>query len=164
MSFDFKRLTGSLLGMEALRRIKVQNAIRDSKVFFGQPPILDYLVEHGQCTQAEIAAALGVSPASVAVSVKRMHKSGLIEKIGDENDLRCNKITITDFGKSELEKVHASFDKIDKAAYEGFSETELKEFEAYVERINKNLSNGLPDNKEVFCFLNSDYSQKGGRS
>jgi DNA-binding MarR family transcriptional regulator len=164
MSFDFKRLTGSLLGMEALRRISVQNAIRDSKVFFGQPPILDYLVEHGQCTQAEIAAALGVSPASVAVSVKRMHKSGLIEKIGDENDLRCNKITITDFGRSELEKVHASFDKIDKAAYDGFSETELKEFEAYVERINKNLSKDLPDNKEVFMILNSDYSKEGGRS
>ncbi len=164
MSFDFKRLTGSILGLEEKRRISAQLAIRDSKVFFTKSPILDYLAEHGQCTQAGIAAALGVSPASVAVSVKRMHKSGLIEKIGDENDLRCNKITITDFGRSELEKVHASFDKIDKAAYDGFSETELKEFEAYVERINKNLSKDLPDNKEVFRILNSDYSKEGGRS
>lgn len=162
MPFDNKALTGALLCMEALRRFTVQNAIKDSKVFFGQPPILDYLIEHGQCTQAEIAAALGVSPASMAVSVKRMQKSGLIEKVTDENDLRCNKITITDFGKAELEKVHAAFGRIDKTAYDGFSEKELEQFKKYVDRINNNLSKDLPDKKDVCRIIHSDLSKRGG--
>lgn len=162
MPFDSRKLTGAFLCMEALRRFCVQNAIKDSKVFFGQPPILDYLIEHGQSTQADIASALGVSPASMAVSVKRMQKSGLIEKVSDENDLRCNKITITDFGRKEQQKVHRSFDKIDKTAYDGFSEKELEQLNSYIERINLNLSRDLPDKREICKFVNSDFHKNGG--
>lgn len=162
MSFDYKALTGSMLCMDALKRFTVQSAIKDSKVFFGQPPILDYLIENGQSTQAELAAALGVSPASMAVSVKRMQKSGLIEKVSDENDLRCNKISITDFGRQEYKKVHAAFDGIDRKTYEGFSEEELSQLKGYIERINRNLSKDLPDKKDICKFIHSDFEKKGG--
>ena len=52
--------------------------------------------------------------ASVAVSVKRMQKSGLITKISDENDLRCNRIALTENGKQRTEYIHSQFDKLDK--------------------------------------------------
>jgi len=162
MSFDYRELTGALLCMDALKRFRLQNAIKGSKVFFGQPPVLDYLVEHGSCTQAELAAALGVSPASMAVSVKRMQKSGLLKKCNDENDLRRNIITITDSGRQELEKVHNEFDAIDRTTYDGFTDDELNRLKSYIERINNNLSKDLPDKKELFKFIHSDLKGKGG--
>lgn len=48
----------------------------------------------------ELSDGINVSPASVAVSVKRMQKSGLITKISDENDLRCNRIALTEMASS----------------------------------------------------------------
>ena len=162
MARDYKELTGSLMCLEALRRYRAHQAIKNSKIYFGQPPILEYLVEHGHCTQAEIAAATGVSPASTAVSLKRMQKSGLIEKVSDDKDLRCNKITITELGIRLLDEVHRSFDGIDRLAYSGFSDGELEQFETYVDRIITNLSGDCPDRKDVCKILHSQLHVKGG--
>lgn len=162
MAFDYKKLTGTFLCLDALKRFTVQNSLKDSKVYFGQPPVLEYLVTHGQSTQAELAAAMGVSPASMAVSVKRMQKNGLVEKVGDENDLRRNKISITEFGRQELAKVHSAFDEIARKTYDGFSEKELGELQGYLERINKNLSDDLPDKRDICKFIHSDFDSKGG--
>lgn len=162
MAFDYKELTGAFLCLEALKRFTVQSSLKDSKVYFGQPPVLEYLAEHGQATQAELAAAVGVSAASMAVSVRRMQKSGLIEKAGDENDLRRNKISITDFGRQELDKLNGTFDEIDAKTYGGFSEAELTQLKEYLDRINRNLSEDLPDKRDICKFIHSDFDSKGG--
>ena len=162
MAFDIKALTRSFMDFECYRRFIVHNCLKDSKVYFGQPPILDYLLEHGSCTQNELAAALNVSPASMAVSVKRMQKSGLVQKVNDENDMRCNKITITDFGKKQIEDIHSRLDEIDTKTFSGFSEEELCSLKSYIDRINRNLSDGLPDKKSIFKMLKNSLIENGG--
>lgn len=164
MSFYIKTLTRSFLDFECYRRFIVHNSLKDSKVYFGQPPILDYLFEHGSCTQNELAAAMSVSPASMAVSVKRMQKSGLVQKVNDEKDMRCNKITITEFGKNQVNEIHSRLEIIDKKTYAGFSEEELCQLKSYIDRINKNLSDGMPDKKCIFKMLSNSLSDNGGDS
>lgn len=162
MSFDIKMLTRSFMDFECYRRFIAHNSLKDSKVYFGQPPILDYLFEHGSCTQNEIAAAMSVSPASMAVSIKRMQKSGLVQKVNDEKDMRCNKITITEFGKKQVAELHSRFDEIDEKTYSGFTEEELIQLKSYIDRINKNLSDGMPDKKCIFKMLKNSLSENGG--
>ena len=81
-----KNVSKKLHDLEFCRHYVVRRALKDSGVYFGQPPILDYLAKNGTGTQNEIAKALYVSPASVSVSLRRMQKAGLIEKAADETD------------------------------------------------------------------------------
>ena len=96
---ELKELSHSFIRLECVKRFTMHNMLKDSGVYFGQPPILDFLEKNGVCTQNELAKALEVSPASIAVSIKRMQKNGVVEKIADENDLRCNRISLTGKGQ-----------------------------------------------------------------
>lgn len=100
MASELKELVFKMNRLDCYKRYAMHKMLRDSGVYFGQPPVLDYLSEHGECSQKELSDGINVSPASVAVSVKRMQKSGLITKISDENDLRCNRIALTEMASS----------------------------------------------------------------
>ncbi len=162
MSFDIKSLTRSFMDFECYRRFVIHNTLKDSKVYFGQPPILDYLIENGSCTQNELSSAMNVSPASVAVSIKRMQKSGLVKKVNDTADMRCNKITITELGKNQSKEIHARFDEIDAKMYSGFSEEELIQLKSYINRINNNLTESIPDKRSAIKMLKESMLKDGG--
>lgn len=57
--------------------------------------------EHGvaELTQKEIADFLGIAAPTVAVSIKRMEKAGLICKRASDQDQRKNYIAFTDYGR-----------------------------------------------------------------
>lgn len=67
----------------------------------GQMPILEYVLEHEGCSQASLAQELGLSAATVAVSTKRMERAGLITKTADGENLRCNKLCVTEEGREK---------------------------------------------------------------
>ena len=159
---DYKELSKSIMDFECYRRYTVHNSLKDSGIYFGQPPILDYLALNGTSTQNEIAKAMYVSPASVAVSVKRMQKSGLIEKINDENDLRRNRISITDRGRKQIEVIHRRFDEIDRLMYDGFSDDEIAEFKSYVDRLVANLAANAPDRETMYKTMKAEFMSGHG--
>jgi len=144
-----KTVSRKLHDLEWCRHYVVRNALKDSGVYFGQPPILDFLAENGTGTQNELARALNVSPASVSVSLRRMQKSGLIEKVADESDLRCNRMSLTEKGREQYAYIHGCFDEIDRKLYAGFSEDELQTLEAYLTRLCCNLTAALPEGKGI---------------
>lgn len=161
MAFDLKELTRKFVDLDCFRRYVINKSLKDSNIYFGQPPILGYLMQNGNCTQAELANALNVSAASMAVSIKRMQKSGLIEKVSDKNDLRCNKISITDEGIRQYNEIKKRFQEIDLLIYDGFSEEELETLSGYIDRMNKNLSGNLPNKKEIIKFVMENKEEKG---
>lgn len=114
MTSELKELVFKMNRLDCYKRYAMHKMLRDSGVYFGQPPVLDYLSEHGECSQKELSDGINVSPASVAVSVKRMQKSGLITKISDENDLRCNRIALTENGKQRTEYIHSQLTSLIK--------------------------------------------------
>ncbi|MDE5994690.1 MAG: winged helix-turn-helix domain-containing protein, partial [Oscillospiraceae bacterium] len=65
-----------LLGIS--ERYIIDRLLEEKGIYFGQPPILCFLSKNPNATQKDIADSLNISPASVAVSVKRMEKSGII--------------------------------------------------------------------------------------
>lgn len=151
--FQFNILSG-------LHRYYISRAANSLGIYRGQPQIMDYLIKNGESTQRELADYLHVSPASIAVSVKRMAKAGLLEKSANENDLRFNKIKITPKG-IEIEKAcRAEFDKIDRRMFNGFSQEELEIFSDFLERINKNLSGDDVDTEQVLDMLRHEEEKK----
>lgn len=135
-----KNLIGQMETLHLLRRVALQKATAELELYYGQLPILEYVSRHEGCTQAELAMELMVSPASIALSTKRMQKSGLLSKAADEDNLRCNKLAITDKGRLIAQQCRDIFDGYDCKTFEGFSSEELDVFASYLSRILKNLT------------------------
>ena len=90
-------------------------------------------------SQKEIAEFLGVSAATVAVSLRRMEAHGLLHKVQDEQDLRRNKIVLTGKGRERVEGCVAAFKEIDSGMFRGFSPEERTVLSGFYQRIRNNL-------------------------
>jgi DNA-binding MarR family transcriptional regulator len=90
-------------------------------------------------SQKELADFLGIRPSSLAISIKRMEKAGLVRRVTDRNDLRRNIITLTKKGEQLVRECTLVFDDIDKRMYEGFSAEEKEQLRKYYIRIINNL-------------------------
>lgn len=119
----------------------VEREINQLGLHGSQHHLLMHLANYETVTQKELASQLKVSPASVAVSIKKLESEGYITKEMDREDNRFNKITITEKGKNMVEKSRQVVVKIDEAAFEGFSEQEVGWLSSMVERIYQNLEN-----------------------
>lgn len=106
------------------------------------PPILFMLRNEANnmaASQKEIADQLGISTPTVAISIKRMEKAGLVHKVIDESDLRRNKITLTDKGLKFVDESMAVFESVDEGMLQGLSQQEQEQLKTLFLRIISNL-------------------------
>ena len=122
-----------------LRKLYMQKTMPDHDLYFGQLPMLEYIWLHDGCTQVEVAQALDVSAASVAVSTKRLQKAGLLVKKTDEKDLRVKRLSATPEGIARARRGREVFSELDSRTFEGFTEEEFASLASTLERIGKNL-------------------------
>lgn len=134
---EFSKL---LMDLGVLHRYTVFTNTSSIGVYYGQPQILRYLKERGECSQTEIAKYLNVSSASVAVSIRRMQKSGLLEKKADDSDLRYNKIKLTALGLEKERRCLEIFEECSQKLVSGFSPEEKKQLAGFFERMIANLT------------------------
>lgn len=145
-----------------LHRYRITLALSGLKIYRGQPEILGYLLNHGDCSQKELADSLGVSPASIATSLKRMSKAGFIERTPDENDRRINRLKITSEGRDVFFAGKAECDKLDKIMFTDFSDDEIALFSDMLSRIANNLSgDGISDKEAMDYLKNADNKRNG---
>lgn len=90
-------------------------------------------------TQKGIADQLGIAPPTVAVAVKRMEKAGIVRKEADENDLRKNRVTLTERGKTLTDECLAADRIIFRKVIEGLTPEEIKALEGLYMRMICNM-------------------------
>lgn len=90
-------------------------------------------------SQKQLAKELGVSPAAIAVSLKRLETDGYITKDADADDCRCNRITLTDKGRDTITATFNQFERIDKAMVQGLDDAELDALMRALGQIEQNL-------------------------
>lgn len=149
MQNKYRETVFRLCKVTLLHRYRISNALSGMKLYRGQPEILEYLKNHGDCSQRELAEHLGVTPASIATSIKRMSKAGFIERTPDETDRRINRLRITEKGENVRKAGRTECDKVDKTMFGGFSDEEIDSFADMLSRIVKNLSYDGISEKEV---------------
>lgn len=157
-----REATEMLCRVSLLHRYRISLALTGLKIYRGQPQILDYLSAHGDCSQKELAEHLEVSPASIATSLKRMSKSGFIEKAPDKNDKRINRLKITPKGMDALTKGKKECSKVDESMFEGFEESEISAFTQMLGRIRNNLSFDGINEKDAIKFINTADNNRNG--
>jgi len=129
-----------LFKVNILIRKHLHQHLAEREIYPGQPPILKIIDELGACSQKEICERVMISPASVAVSIRRMQSSGLIEKLTDEKDLRFNKIRLTEKGKEAHRYCRSQLERLSKIMTEGFDEADTKAFDCVINKMIDNLS------------------------
>lgn len=139
--------------LNLLRRIELHKAAADAGLHLGQLPVMEYIIRNDGCTQIEIADTLKVTPASIAISTKRLQKAGLIQKKTDETNLRCNKLTATDKGIELSHNCRKRFNEFDKKLFAGFSDQELLLMKDHLDRLINNIADGHESDIGLFAFV-----------
>jgi DNA-binding MarR family transcriptional regulator len=122
-----------LFAQALLRRIGPHGVTR------GVFPVLLALWEREGATQGELAEKLAVEQPTMAATLKRMERDGLIERIADPNDKRRAPVHLTPRGR-ELEQVlTAGAREANAAALAGLTGDEREQFLALARRIVANL-------------------------
>ncbi len=90
-------------------------------------------------SQKELADAMGISPAAVTTTLKRLEKEGYIARTVTDEDNRRNEIRITEAGLAAVDESRALFDAVDHRMFSSFTEDELETFTALLERMRDDL-------------------------
>lgn len=149
----YKEAVHRMCRVTLLHRYRISTALSGLNIYRGQPEILEYLADHGDCSQRELADFLGVSPASIATSLKRMSKAGFIERTPDEADRRVNRLRLTAKGEDIRKAGRAECNKVDETVFKGFSDEEIAAFSDMLARISENLSLDGMSEKEVMEIM-----------
>lgn len=116
----------------------IEKRVEGTGVYRSQHRLLMILGKHPECSQTELAEKLEVSPAAVAVSLKKLEKAGYIERQCVESDNRVNHIIVTEKGKRTIDISIRYFKEMDIAFFEGFSMEEMEQMESFLWRMIKN--------------------------
>lgn len=90
-------------------------------------------------SQKELAENLNISPAAVAVSLKKLESEGYIKRLSDKQDGRFNRLIITEKGIKTVEESKRFFYAVDRAMCSGLTDDELDTLKIYLEKMNIGL-------------------------
>lgn len=124
---------------EQLMRRVVERSVAGTGLYRGQHQMLMHLFHCPDCTQAALAEHMEVSPAAVAVGLKKLEKGGYVERENVQHDNRRNRITLTEQGQRVVDESMLIFHRIDSCIFQDFSDQELEQFIGMLDRIYDNL-------------------------
>ncbi len=105
----------------------------------GQEVILTRLWINEGLTHSELAEQLFVSAPTITNMLKRMEKTGFIERCQDSEDQRVSRVYLTDAGREIRGSVEALWLEIDEQAFAGFSTDEQMFFRRLLMQVQDNL-------------------------
>ncbi len=135
-----KRCVGALITTNRAHKSMVEKYVDQTGMHRSQHHLLMIIARSPKVpSQKELAEKLKISPAAVAVTLKKLEKLGYIERCAAETDNRYNEIRISPKGKVLLEDTRNMFEKLDKAVFDGFSPEDFDRFLDYMNRIQQNI-------------------------
>ena len=105
-------------------------------------PVLGVLARGGEMSQAEVARALNVTAATVAVSAARLENLGYVARRVNEDNRRANVIGLTEAGKAEARRLGDLMDRVSREALRGLTAEERARMLRLCDVITGNLRAG----------------------
>lgn len=126
MKYEFdERSSVALIGkFIKIHYIILGKVLNKHGLYKGQPYILTCLINEPRMTQNELAKKLDVTKSTMGTSLRRMEKNGFIVREQDEEDCRCNRISITEKGIKALEDCNKDVSNIIEAMFSKISKDE----------------------------------------
>ena len=95
--------------------------------------------EDGRATATDIALASGLANNTLTSMIKKLVDQGLVTIEQSDQDKRKKFVVLTELGWAQKEIGDRVSEELGEIFYQGFSDHEIREFEAYQERIITNL-------------------------
>lgn len=117
-------------------------------VYRSQHQILMYVADHPNASQKELAALHNVSPATIAVTLKKMEKGGYLMRQVDETDNRFHQIALTEKGWETVEISRKMFKEMEQIMMDGITIEEMHQTEEVLKHIFYNMIRSLPETEK----------------
>lgn len=141
-SAAIQRTIHAFIAANILHRKTIEGWATDAGMHSSQHRMLLHLskCEHTP-SQKDLAKHFDISPAAVAVTLKKLENDGYIErgKCSERTDSRFNEIRITELGRQATAQSRKYFHHVDSEAFRDFTDEELAAFAALLERMQENL-------------------------
>lgn len=136
----YRSIMGKLMTIMRDHKKVVDLYVGETNLHKSQHRMLMVLSHLGKnVSQRDLAERLNITPAAVAVTLKKLEKSELVERTVSEEDNRFNQVVLTEKGKKIVKESYKVFRYADEKMFAGFSVEELDVFEGYLNRIKENL-------------------------
>ena len=106
----------------------------------GQAPLLLELQHHSGLSQKELVNKLLIKPPTLAVMIKRLERSGFVQRLRDEKDQRITRIFLTPKGTDAARQIHAVMQTVEAECFRHFTAEEIAGGEQLLNRIKENLT------------------------
>ncbi|MCA0921576.1 MarR family winged helix-turn-helix transcriptional regulator [Pseudooceanicola nanhaiensis] len=135
-SFDRDTSAGYLVNhMARLFARELEAGLKPLGIGIGMFPALLQLWEKDGRTQRELVTALDIEQPTLANTLTRMEKKGLITRKPDPEDGRAQRIHLTDRGRALQAEAEARATAVNTRALSGFSESEKDRFLKDIGRV-----------------------------
>lgn len=137
---EMKRLVGKIMKVNRLHRSVISDSTATHNLQRSGHMMLLYIMHcKTPPSQKDIAKVFNVTPAAVAMTLKKMEGCGLIVRTPSSADSRVNLIEVSESGRKMMEKNRQRFEVADRAMLKGIDETELAKMSETLDKMIENL-------------------------
>lgn len=104
-----------------------------------QGPILGLLLSMDGASQADLVREMGVSAATVAVSLARLEKLGYVKRERNQQNQRANILALTLEGRLQAQRVQQAMEQAGMLAVAGLTDAECEQFAFLMQKMIDNL-------------------------
>ena len=135
------KLMGKLMVVLRMHRKAVENRLTQSGIGLHQAQhrLLMCLSREKSLSQVDVAKHMEVSPATIAVSMKKLERDGLIYRVSREEDNRFNCVELSEKGKQIVSESRQIFVELDEQIFYGVTESEKYQFLTVLNKMYANI-------------------------
>ena len=122
-------LAGRLLVRELARRLEAIG------LSIGHMPVLAALSDGAAMTQKDLAAQAVVEQPTMAATLSRMERDGLVRRLPNPDDARSALVSLTPAALAKMEELNAAITEVNAAATATMTRTERAEYRRLVGKI-----------------------------
>ena len=128
-----------MIFINQMHRKKMERLLEGTGLHRAQHRLLMTLSEGKFEPQAELAAVLEISTATVAVSLKKLERDGYIQKTTKKDDSRAKFVSLTEKGEDVVARSREIFAYMDQSVIRGLSEEELVTLRKFLKQMYDNV-------------------------
>jgi len=137
-----KIILQKIMRVERVHRSFLNECVSEYNINMSQHALLKFLILSCETpTQKQVSDMFEISPAAVAVMMKKLEKMKLIERIINESDVRKKYVSITQKGRDVMANNKKFFDYIDNEMLKDIDAEDLKVFSKVLNKITDNILN-----------------------
>lgn len=126
-----------------LHHYRTHTLLDEIGIYPGQPHLLFILSKKDGRSQKELAEILHIKPSTIAVMLKRMEKSKLVERKQDNEDQRISRVYLTDKGREICNKANEIMQNLEKECFDNFSVEEKIILRRLLMQMRNNLRGAI---------------------